>query len=143
MPKLDPEIKEQIKFLLDQGHITEGQAKVLKAYFQYEKRIDAANAAGIKLGTIQGILSDLTNRAVLIKIKKGAYIFNENEAEIIPLSRKVEFPPDLPLVITDEERKWMLKDYNGRNRSEAAKKLGRSKYDINRMAIELGLDRNN
>lgn len=140
--EISPEIKGLIFRLRDQQHITPREAKVLGEVFSCETRIEAAKRLNWKVGSVYKVITDLIRRGVLIKIAHGVFKLSENP---VPLSRpdkqppkQVEAPP--PVVMSESERKWMLEHYDGNRRSEAKKALGRSKYDINRMAIELGLD---
>ncbi|RUT48553.1 hypothetical protein EJP82_01010 [Paenibacillus anaericanus] len=144
MPKLDPKIEERVNEFLERGHIAPAQAEMLKAYYKLKKRPEAAREVGIKIGTFNGILSELTRRGVLVKPKKGCYQLTEDETQIKDISLKIIFPPDPPVVISDEDRTWMLKNYSTfGTRTEIARHLKRSKMDVIRMAIALGIDRGN
>ncbi|MEK5477532.1 hypothetical protein NYE70_11365 [Paenibacillus sp. FSL R5-0407] len=144
MPKLDFEIKESIPQLLEDEYITRGEARILNAYFSSVSRKEAAKRLNIEINSLQSMLAKLVRDGVLIRISKGVLELTD---DAITIKRKTPNSPppvvETPLDISNEERKWMLQHYDGRKRSEAAKKLGRSKYDICRMAIALGLDRKN
>ncbi|MFU1797625.1 hypothetical protein ACM1RC_27425 [Paenibacillus azoreducens] len=143
MPKLDPEIREQIDYYLHQMHITNEHAKVLKAYFKYRNQKEAADALNINVSSFGGYMHSLTQRNILIKVGKGKFVINNDESQIIPVvSRKIDIQPIPDLEMSESERKWMLENYvrYRDKRSEAARILGRSKLDVCRMAIELGID---
>lgn len=146
MPKLDPEIKEQIEHYLHMDYITEAQSKILKAYFMYGR---SSKAASSKLNmhptTFAQVTSSLVQRNILEKLGRGKFILADDESAIIMPFIEPEIPPDPPLNMTEQEKAWMLQnysDYRGK-RSEAARILKRSKFDICRMAIELHLDSDN
>jgi len=144
MSKIDFELKDRIYQLHEDELITHREAEILTQVFSYPSRKEAAQKLGIEHHSLNSVLSKLIRERVLIRVSKGVLKLTDDVSEI---NRKISCalppPKELPLVITDEERKWMLEDYDSTNRSEAAKKLGRSKYDICRMAMALGMDRKN
>ncbi|WP_339271502.1 hypothetical protein NYE54_08365 [Paenibacillus sp. FSL K6-1330] len=143
MPDLDPEINERIEHLLNQEYITEDQSKVLKAYFMCGR---SSKAASSKLNmhptTFAQVTSTLVQRNILEKLGRGKFILADDESAIVMPYQEPEIPPDPPLNMTEQEREWMLENYSKykNKRSEAARILKRSKFDICRMAIELKLD---
>ncbi|MGN7359967.1 hypothetical protein ACTHPF_26680 [Paenibacillus sp. SAF-054] len=142
MPKLDPEIKEHIDNLQEDEYINRSQGKVLKAYFETGSIKEGAAKLDMQESSFYSVINYLKLRKVLVKVSKGKYELNANVSEIEPVKHKIEAPPLPPLSITPEERNWMRENY-GRyrhKRSEAAQILGRSKLDICRMAIALGID---
>ncbi|OIB04869.1 hypothetical protein AK95_14740 [Paenibacillus sp. LC231] len=145
VPKLDPELKEQIEHYLHMDYITEAQSKILKSYFIFGNYPEAAIKIGMKKSSFIAVMSVLKQRNVLIRVGKGKYVLTDDETSIIMPYRKPEELPDPPLQMSEEEKEWMLQYYGDykNNRSEAARILKRSKFDICRMAIELHLDSDN
>ncbi|MPY20679.1 hypothetical protein [Paenibacillus glucanolyticus] len=143
MPDLDPEINERIEGLLNQEYITEDQSKVLKAYFMYGR---SSKVASEKLNMhptgFAHVTSSLAHRNILEKLGRGKFILADDESAFIMPFVEPEIPPDPPLNMTEQEKNWMLENYSDyrSKRSEAARILKRSKFDICRMAIELKLD---
>jgi len=146
MPKLDEEINERIEYLLNQDYITEDQSKVLKSYFMHGRSSKVASSKiNMNPTSFAQVTSALVQRNILEKLGRGKFILSDDESAIIMPFVEPEIPPDPPLNMTEQEKEWMLenyKNYRGK-RSEAARKLNRSKFDICRMAIELHLDSDN
>ncbi|TYA10967.1 hypothetical protein FRY98_24690 [Paenibacillus faecis] len=142
MSKIDFELKDRIYQLYEDDLITQREAEILTQVFSYPSRKEAAQKLGIEHQSLSACISKLIRDRVLIKVRKGVLKLTD---DISAINRQISYAPpppkEVPLVISDDERKWMLQHYDGRKRSEAAKILGRSKYDINRMALALGLDR--
>lgn len=142
MSKIDFELKDRIYQLFEDELITKREAETLTQVFSTPSRKEAARRLGIEHHTLNASISKLIRDRVLIRVSKGVLKLTD---DISAIDRRISYAPpppkEEPLVISDDERKWMLQNYDGRKRSEAAKKLGRSKYDINRMALALGLDR--
>lgn len=141
MSKLNPETDEMINRLLAEDLITESQSELLQAFFMYETLQEKATSLGISTKAFSGVLSGLKRRKILLRQDpKGTFELN-NDIEALISWRK---PVDVgPVNISDEERVWMLKNYRKYKRSEVAKKLGRSKTDVIRMAMALGIDQKN
>lgn len=143
MPKLDPEINDRIEYFFNQEYITEDQSEILKAYFMYGRSTKAASSnLNMHPTTFAQVTSSLTQRNILEKLGRGKFILADDESAIIMPYKEPELPPDPPLNMTEQEKGWMLKNYKNYkgNRSEVARILKRSKFDICRMAIELKLD---
>ncbi|KHF33440.1 hypothetical protein CM49_04388 [Paenibacillus sp. P1XP2] len=145
MPKLEPEIGQRIDYLLEDGYITRSEAKLLEAYFTHETRAGIAHALRMQKGSVNSVLSTLKRAGVLMHNGEGYELSFDNDTinRVPKVGPPIQADPDL--VMTEKERKWMLENYGKyrKNRSEAARILGRSKFDICRMAIALGIDQKN
>lgn len=144
MPALDYEIKDQIHDLLEDEYITHAEARLLENFFSCPSRKEAAQRSGIKPESFVSAISRMTRDGILIRVSRGVLKLTEDVGTIKRQSRNTLPPPmEPPLQMSEAERKWMLANYKSSKRAEAALKLGRSKYDINRMAIKLGIDQKN
>lgn len=143
MPEINFELKDRIHQLMEDKHITPGEARVLKVLLSNLTRKEAARRLNITNPSLDSMISKLVKQGVLIRVSRGVLQLTDDVNTIHRPEPDTPPPPpkEVPLVISAAERKWMLKNYDSNNRSAAAKKLGRSKYDICRMAIALGLDR--
>ncbi len=142
MPEINFELKDRIHQLMEDKHITPGEARVLDVFFVSRTRKEAARRLDIEVDSVNTILSRLVKRGVLLRLSPGVLAITDDDGTIHRPEPDTPPPPpkEVPLVISAAERKWMLKNYKNYTRSEAAKALGRSKYDICRMAIALGID---
>lgn len=145
MSKIDFETKDRIYQLLDEGHITPGEARTLEVLLFSGTREEAARRLKIQVDSVYKSISRFIRRGILIRKSRGVLDITDDESTIHRPEDYAPKPPPAPRIkeikITDAERKWMLENYDSRHRSVAARALGRSKYDICRMAIALGLDR--
>lgn len=143
MPEIRLEDKDTIERLQANANITPGEARFLRAIFSTSNRDETAKKLKIKKTSVYKMTTELIAKGVLIKVSARAVKLCTGE----PIPKKTEPRPKgkkpftaPPVAMTAEERKWMLEHYSSQERSKARKKLGRSKMDINLMAIELGLD---
>lgn len=144
MPALDFEIKDQINDLLEEEYITHAEARLLENFFSSPSRKEAARRSGIKFESFASAISRMTRDGILIRVSRGVLKLTEDLGTIKRQSRNSLPPPvEPPLQMSESEREWMLANYKSRKRAEAALKLRRNKYDINRMAIALGIDQKN
>lgn len=123
------------------GRITPHQAKVLSAYIELKSHPRVAERLNTDPGAIGSTLQSLRRKGIVTK--DG---FRKPYRLIDPETSTVEFvKPEIDIEISESERSWMYTEYPKyqRERSEAARILGRSRLDICRMAISLGIDLRN
>ncbi|GIO40164.1 hypothetical protein J41TS12_50250 [Paenibacillus antibioticophila] len=144
MPELDFETKDLLHQLQEDGLITRREREVIAKLYTTPSRKEAARRLGIERGSFNHLIYKLVTDHVLIRIRKNVLVLNSDPSSIKRNASYVLPPPEeVPLVMSDAERKWMIENYDSTNRTQAAKALKRSKYDINRMALALKLDRKN
>lgn len=142
MSELDFETRDQLHQLLEDGIITKREREIIAKLFISPSQSEAARRLGIELGTLNYAIKKLTADKVLIRVERAVFALNHDTASINrQISNPLPPPEEPPLVMSDAERKWMIEHYDSAKRTEAAKVLKRSKYDINRMALVLKLDR--
>jgi hypothetical protein len=137
----DSDVESRIQWLLDEQWITGEEADVMQIYFRTKTIKKAAEIINMKLESFHKILAILVRKKVLIREKRGQYSLSTELPKHLVMQQPVL--PDAmkqPLVITPDERKWMRQNYHKYSRSEVAKILGRSKFDVNRMAMSLKID---
>lgn len=144
MSRLTPEIEQRIEDYHQDGYITLAEAKLITAYFIHVDFKATAKAHGIMKKSVTAVLAKLKRDGVLIKVDEGyelTFDYGTIKREPTPLPTAA----DMGLEMSKEERAWMLKNYHEykNKRSEAARILKRSKYDVCRMAIVLKLDQRN
>lgn len=144
MPKIDSDINAKIDDFLEKGYVSRGEARILKEYFTQENRPMVAQSLGISLSSLSTVLTTLKRNKVLCLTAERRYQLTDD-----PEACKKEPPPPVvpvaKVAMSEEERAWMIanyKKYKGK-RSEAARILKRSKFDLCRMAIELKIDQKN
>lgn len=144
MSKIDFETKDRLHQLLEDGHITPSEARTLEILLFSGTREEAARRMKIQVDSVYKSITRFIRRGILIRKSRGVLDITD---DVITIRRPEDYtpPPPAPRVeeikITDAERKWMLENYDSKHRSVAARALGREKFEINQMAIALGLDR--
>jgi hypothetical protein len=128
--------------------ITETQNKVLEAYLERGAYSEIGKEVKMSFHRVKTAVKQLYALGVIRQRSFGegsrGPILTGVPYRVLPDPADTEAPSDISGVrMTPKEEEWMRKHYKKyrRNRSEAAKILGRSRYDVNAMAIKLGLGR--
>lgn len=136
---------------LAQRRISKHQAKILAEYVRFKNLTKVAKTLDLHPITVSNALVDLRRKGVLSKGKRGTpYILLpfKKPAPVAkkpvstPVAQPLEMPHDLPIGMSGEECDWMINEYPKyqRNRSEAARILGRTRLEVCQMAIALNID---
>ena len=121
--------------------ITETQEGVLKAYVATRTIVRTVAACRMSHGKTKTALKQLEAIGVLQTLPASNRLVPTGvEYRVVP-DPEAESKMGYKLVMSAEERAWMLANYNAyrRNRAEAARILGRSRFDVCMMAIKLGI----
>lgn len=124
-------------------YITRTEEAILKAYNATKCTTRTSTAVKKKNETVCRVLRKLVADGLLVKHGR-IYAATGAEYTLVTLEEKMTIGrlprKKLQVPMTDAERDWMLKNYHNGKRGLAAKTLGRTRFDIGQMALELGID---
>lgn len=124
--------------------LTQGEARAYETYMATRDKRKAAAMMGIKIESFTSIISSLVKKGVLKKDGKvhkptgqPYKVRMPQEAFRQTMHRRMQYP------MTEAEREWMIRNYKKyrTRRGEVARILGRSRFEVNMMAISLGLSK--
>lgn len=122
------------------GRMSQYQAGVLAAYLELGSTNKVAAKLHLDTKTVSNVLYVLRKKGILTRdSRRSPYRLLKPGEE--PANNEIP-EVDCPAGMTNEELDWMLNEYPKyqKNRSEAARILGRSRAEICQMAIALKID---
>ncbi|GIO36908.1 hypothetical protein J41TS12_17690 [Paenibacillus antibioticophila] len=125
--------------------ITRREHILLELLLAGNSKEEIARVMGIQHDGVLKRISKLLARGVLVKSGEEVSLTADHSTIVVKKRKqggpRHQAPETINIAISEDERSWMLANYDSCNRPAAVKALGRSKYDINMMAAAMGLDR--
>lgn len=122
--------------------LTQMESDVYEAYMKLRHSKKVAAQFGVNVNVVNRYLRACVEAGVMKYSESKRFQSLNLEYEIgTKYERQVNRSQNRNAVkMTDAERDWMLQNYRPRNRSKAAQALGRTRYEICDMAIQLKID---